>query len=191
MYKGKSAALDMLSQSKVKGREGARKQLDVGSWSSDNWRLCSDINKARKNIESAMDERRRLIEVAKARKFQAADKYRTISENLKKQQGGSVFTKQAVEEVLQLQKIGTEIQHDKLKQRIRAERDSAKTRSIIAPPGYANRKGKSQVGPVLGPGPLPPNATSSLRDPRVESTVQVSAVMVVDDNGGDIDDDEW
>eukprot|EP01035_Chromulina_nebulosa_P017888 gene17888-23504_t len=41
-----------------------------------------------------------------------------------------------------------------------------------APPGFSNLRGKSQSGVLLGPGPLPFDATTSQRDPRVELTLK-------------------
>lgn len=137
-----------------------------------NNRLVSDVEKARKNVESAMDERRKMIEVAKARQLQTAERYRKIREELKDTAGIGKLNTIATHELLSLQKIESDIQEDIKKQRSRAQRTSQKVRWTMAPPGFHNRRGKSQRGPLLGPGPLHPNATSSLKDPRIEQTVR-------------------
>lgn len=119
-----------------------------------------------------MDERRRMIEVAKARQLQAADRYRQIRENLRNQQGAGKFVTTATNELLSLQKIQVDIMEDIKKQRNRAQRSTERVRWTMAPIGFSNRRGSSQKGPVIGPGPLHPNATSSLRDPRINQTLR-------------------
>ena len=42
----------------------------------------------------------------------------------------------------------------------------------MAPNGSLDRRGRSMRGPVLGSGPLPPNATTHLRNPRSDSVVK-------------------
>jgi hypothetical protein len=135
-------------------------------------RLVADVEKARKTVELAMDERRRMIEIAKARQLQAADRYRQIRENLRNQQGAGKFISTATNELLSLQKIQADIMEDIKKQRSRAQRNTERVRWTMAPSGFSNRRGSSQKGPVIGPGPLHPNATSSLRDPRIDQTLR-------------------
>jgi hypothetical protein len=65
-----------------------------------------------------------------------------------------------------------DILEDIKRQKNRAQRAAQKVTWTMAPSGFANRRGKSQRGPVLGQGPLHPNATSGLKDPRVEKTVR-------------------
>jgi hypothetical protein len=169
---GKSATLEMLKKSRVKGRTGARQSLSTSTWSSNQLQLVAEVEKARKNIELAMDERRRMIEVAKARQLQASERFRKIRATLGEGAGESKFEATATHELLALQKMEADIWEDIKRQRNRAHRTAQKVSWTMAPSGFLNRRGKSQRGPVLGPGPLHPNATSSLRDPRVESTVR-------------------
>jgi len=119
-----------------------------------------------------MDERRRMIEVAKARQLQAAERYRQIRENLQNQKGVGKFVNIATNELLSLQNIEADIIEDIKKQRSRAQRTTEHVRWTMAPSGFSNRRGSSQKGPVLGSGPLHPNATSSLRDPRIDQTLR-------------------
>lgn len=119
-----------------------------------------------------MDERRRMIEVAKARQLQAAERYRQIRENLRNQQGVGKFVSTATNELLSLQKIQADIMEDIKKQRSKAQQTTERVRWTMAPSGFSNRRGSSQKGPVIGPGPLHPNATSSLRDPRIDQTLR-------------------
>jgi hypothetical protein len=54
---GKSATLESMRKSKVQGREGARQSVTLGVWNSDHLSLASDVEKARRKIEEAMDDR--------------------------------------------------------------------------------------------------------------------------------------
>ena len=71
----------------------------------------ANIEQARKNIESAMETRRRSLEVAKARRDQAAEKYIKIRDeiNLKKKAGS--WMEKASYELETLHKIHGEILH--------------------------------------------------------------------------------
>lgn len=169
---GKSATLEMLKKSRVKGREGARQTVASSTWNSEHLALVAGVEKARKNIEQAMDERRKMIEVAKVRQLQAADKFRKIRETLAGSAGAGKFVTAATHELLSLQKMEYDIMEDIKRQRNRAQRTAQNVTWTMAPSGFVNRRGKSQRGPVLGPGPLHPNATSALKDPRVEQTVR-------------------
>lgn len=146
--------------------------LETSKLSADQWRLLGDISYARQGIEEAMKERRKLIEVAKTRKVQTADKYRAIARGLLEQRSSNRFSSIATQEVITLQQVHEEVRDDMLRHKIRAHRDSQRALWTVAPPGYANRRGKSLRGPVLGQGPLPPNATSHLKDPRMEATTR-------------------
>lgn len=169
---GKSTTLEMLKKSRVKGREGARQTVVSATWNSEHLALVTSVEKARKNIEQAMDERRRMIEIAKVRQLQAAEKFRKIRETLAGSAGAGKFVTAATHELLSLQKMEDDIKEDIKRQRNRAQRTAQNVTWTMAPAAFVNRRGKSQRGPVLGPGPLHPNATSALRDPRVESTVR-------------------
>lgn len=169
---GKSATMEMLKQKKVKGREGARKTVTSATWNSENLELVTSIQKARKNIEAAMDERRRMIEIAKIRQIQAAEKFRKIRSELQGKVVGNKFAEVATNELMTLQKMEADIWEDIQRQKNRAQRTAQKVSWTLAPCAYVNRRGKWQRGPLLGHGPLHPNATSALRDPRVELTMK-------------------
>jgi len=171
---GRSVALDQLksSSTKIKGRSGAKQALTAGSFGSDQFSLGSDIEKAREKIKEALEVRRRSLEVSKVRQDQTADKYLKIRESIKLKQSGGNWTALAEQELVTLQKIHEDIQDDIKKQKNRTLRTSMKIGWTMAPNGNLNRKGHSLPGPSLGPGPLPPNATSRLKNPYMESTVK-------------------
>ena len=170
---GKSVTLSTIKKSKVKGREGAKTAVVSGAkWNSEALRMCADIEKARKDIENAMDTRRRMIEISKTRQLQSSEKYRKIRTTLQEAAGGNKFMTQATQELLTLQKIQADIEDDILKQKNIAQRAAQRVSWTIAPSGYKNRRGKSMKGPLLGKGPLAPNATSHLKDPRIEATMK-------------------
>lgn len=169
---GTSQTLESLKSGRVQGRDGAKQVLKTTTWTSEHWRLCTEIEKARKDIERKMDERRRIMEVAKTRQMQSADRHRKIKESIKEAQGGNRFLADANQELMTLKKIEADIDDDILRQRNRVHRGAQTLAWTLAPAGFANRRGKSERGPVLGPGPLPPKATGSLKDPRVEMTLR-------------------
>lgn len=169
---GRSRTLETVARQKTKGRQGATATMSVGKWSSEQLRLVRDINFERKKITQAMDSRRRTLEVAKIRQVQSAERYRQIQELLKEQQGGNRFVATAMEELRALQQVEQQVDEDTKKQRNQAQRGSQKVAWVMAPNGYVNRRGTCKKGPVLGPGPLPPNATSSLKDPKVERSTK-------------------
>ena len=169
---GKSATLEAMKTKSVKGREGAKKVLSTNSWSNDHWRICQEIERTRKDIEERMDERRRVIEVARIRQTQFADKFRRIKDTINEAQGGNVFISNAQQELMALKKIEADIEDDIRKQKNRVHRGTQRLAWTMAPSAYANRRGKSMRGPVIGPGPLHPNATSRLKDPKLEVTMQ-------------------
>lgn len=170
---GKSATLSMIQKTRIKGREGAARQtLTTAKWSSDHYRLISDITNARKQVEQAMDERRKIIEVAKARQVQSADRFRKIRDVLAEEKGANDFIATATQELLALQQMEADIRDDIKRQRNRAQRTSQRVAWTMAPPGFNNRRGKSLRGPVLGSGPLPPKATGALKNPLIERTIR-------------------
>ena len=169
---GKSAALDQLKRSKVKGREGAKAVLTASQLTNEHWKLGSGIETARKEVERAMDVRRREIEVARTRQQQASERYGKIREKINNESGAGGWIKVATEELLSLNKIKDDIEADAIRQRAKAHRDAQRVMWTIAPSGYANRRGKSVRGAHLGPGPLPPNAISSMRDPLIDKTAK-------------------
>lgn len=171
---GRSNTLSKVRQSasQLKGRDGAKTVVSANQWSGEQKRVCADIEYARKQIEKAMDTRRRIIEVARTRQTQSADKFRTIKDRLHQEQGGNKFMKEADHELRTLIKMEEDILDDLRRQRNRAHRSAQLVAWTMAPSGFVNRRGKWQKGPVLGEGPLHPNATSGLKDPRMELTMQ-------------------
>ena len=92
---GTSAALAQLKSSHhAKGsREGAaREVLDMSSLTPYHWKLASEIEKARKEVEEVMDQRRKEIEIARARKKATQDKFSAIRKTVDSERtGGSWF----------------------------------------------------------------------------------------------------
>lgn len=169
---GKSRTLETLRTSRVQGRDGARQVMKTHTWTSEHWRVCTDIERARKDIEKKMDERRRIMEVAKARQEQAAERHKKIKEAIHESQGGNKFLSEANQELLTLKKIEEDIEDDIRRQRNRVMRGQQQIQWTLAPAGFANRRGKSVKGPKIGPGPLPPKATGSLKNPLIEMTMR-------------------
>lgn len=134
---------------------------------TDHYLYAAAIDKARRSVESKMDERRKAVAIAKTRRDHRAAIIRARKAQLAEDTRG--WFKDATEELLSLQKIANDIDDDVRKQRNKAHRATQKVMWTMAPPGYANLRGKSQPGPHLGPGPLPPDALYSERDPDVEA----------------------
>eukprot|EP00981_Chlorochromonas_danica_P013310 scaffold6125_cov262-Ochromonas_danica.AAC.2 len=171
---GKSQTLSAIKNEKhMKGRDDAKKTL-TGSQllSSDTYQLVNEIERTRKDIVEKMDERRRMIEIAKIRQLQSSEKYRQIAEESHNKQERESFLRNARQELLTLKTIEDEIKDDILKQKTRIHRGNQKVIWTKAPNGFQSLRGKSHKGPLLGPGPLPPNATSALKDPLIERTIQ-------------------
>lgn len=86
---GTSATLSKLKTKSrtIKGRTDAKVALPIKNFTSDHWRLCSEIEHARKEIEQKLDIRRRMMEVAKTRQVQTSEKFHKIKDTLKEQQG--------------------------------------------------------------------------------------------------------
>lgn len=100
---------------------------------------------------------------------QTMDKFRRIRDELQHKRQSYNWASDASYEVITLQKIQEDVEYDMKRQRCRTDRAVQHIQWTMAPNGFANRRGSSQRGPLLGSGPLPPNATSSLKDPRVET----------------------
>ena len=96
--------------------------------------------------------------------MQAADRYRTIQEDLKRDK----FEVIAQRELLALQKVQRDVEADIVRQKFKAQREVQRLAWTLAPSAFANRRGRHQRGAVIGTGPLPPHATTSLKDPRLE-----------------------
>lgn len=169
---GKSKALAALDKAKAKGRSDAKATVTIATVSSEQFRIGADIEKARKLVEEAMEQRRMAIEICKHRQAQTADKYKRLRDTVKDATTGNGWMSVATNELETLNKIHADIKDDIMRHRTRTQRASQSLKWVIAPSGYANRRGKSAPGPVLGLGPLPPTATSKLKDPRVELTTK-------------------
>lgn len=137
---------------------------------TDHYLYAAAIDKARRSVESKMDDRRKAVAIAKTRRDHRATIIRARKAQLAEDTRG--WFKDATEELLSLQKIAQDIDEDVRKQKNKAHRATQKVMWTMAPPGYANLRGKSQPGPHLGPGPLPPDALFSERDPNVEAYVK-------------------
>ena len=74
--------------------------------------------------------------------------------------------------LLQFNVNSDDIQDDIKRQKNRTTRSTMKVGWTMAPNGSLDRRGRSMPGPVLGSGPLPPNATTNLRNPRSDSVVK-------------------
>lgn len=99
------------------------------------------------------------------------DKFRKIRDQIKHKRDAYNWSSDASYEVITLQKIQEDVKYDQKRQHCRADRAVQHIQWTMAPNGFANRRGTSQRGPLLGAGPLPPNATSSLKDPRVDKVM--------------------
>jgi Ca2+-binding EF-hand superfamily protein len=168
---GASAALAQLKVQNVKGRQGAKEVLAVTNFTPYHWKLASEIESARKEVDEAMDLRRREIEIARTRKKTAADKFGAIRKKLDEEKTGGNWFKVAEQELLNLRKIKADVADDVQRQRNKAQREAQKVRWTVAPSGFVNRRGKSQRGVTLGPGPIPSSAMHASADPVVQRTL--------------------
>ena len=71
-----------------------------------------------------------------------------------------------------LQRVQDDIDEDIRKQKGLAQRAKMKIMWEMAPIGYNNLRGRSAPGVYLGEGPLPLEATTTLRDPSVERALE-------------------
>ena len=169
---GKSQTIQTIEKQSTKGRTDSTKVVNTANFSHDHWRLYNEIVRTRKDIKNNLNERRKLIEIAKTRQLQKTGKLSTIKNTIKLEKGQNKFVKDASYELSTLKQIETNIIDDLKQQKIRITRSTQKVLWTMAPPGFANLRGKSQRGAVIGPGPLPPNATSDLKDPDIEATMK-------------------
>jgi Ca2+-binding EF-hand superfamily protein len=99
------------------------------------------------------------------------DKFRKIRDKIQKNRDSYNWASDASYEVITLQKIQEDVEYDMRRQHCRTARAVQHIQWTMAPNGFANRRGASERGPLLGAGPLPPNATSALKDPRIDQTM--------------------
>lgn len=88
------------------------------------------------------------METARVRQSQTATRYRTIQEELKKDQFAAVATR----ELLALQKVQQDIEADIARQKFRGQREVQRVAWTLAPSAFANRRGRHQRGVVIGTG---------------------------------------
>jgi Ca2+-binding EF-hand superfamily protein len=169
---GRSQAMEQLSTKSVKGRQEAKKTLVNLELTNDHYRLINHIQRRRKDLEQSLETRRRIIATGTARNDQTMQKYRHIHDNTSQSQRHNSWIRDANEEVMALDRIQTALDEDIKRQRIQNQRNNEHIRWTMAPNGYEIYRGKSQKGYVIGSGPLPADATTSLRDPRLISTVR-------------------
>lgn len=167
---GKSQTIQSMHKSQLKNRTGATSTINKQNFTNDHWRLYNEIQRTRQDIKSNLNDRRKLIEIAKTRQLQKTTKFHTIKKDIKNQKGANEFIENATNELSILKQIQTNIQDDLKQQKIKITRGTQRVIWTMAPNGYVNLRGKAQRGPVIGPGPLPPNATTDLKDPTLEMT---------------------
>jgi len=169
---GKSEALSKLSWKDIKGRKDAKVTVVRSNWTDDHFNLSSTIERGRRQVEEAVDERRKMLEVVAARQRQAIAKYAKIREHVQATTEIREWKSEAENETNIIQKVMLDVEDDMQRQRCRAQREWEHVRRTMAPPGFASRSGVWIHGPHLGPGPLPPDATSKLADPVLEETLK-------------------
>lgn len=98
--------------------------------------------------------------------------YRTIREGNEAKRSNYNWARDASYEVTNLDRITATISEDIQRQKCQTERTTEHIRWTMAPNGFVNRRGRYTKGLVLGPGPLPADATTGLKNPRMEKTLQ-------------------
>jgi hypothetical protein len=169
---GKSQTIATMKKHSVKGRSGATQALATSTFTNDHWRLFNEITKTRQEITQNMNERRKLLEIAKTRQLQKTAKFKAVRDTINADKGNNQFIKTATNELSVLQQVQNNISEDLKQQKIKISKGTQRVLWTMAPPGFANLRGKSQKGAVIGPGPLPANATTDLKDPVYEATVK-------------------
>jgi hypothetical protein len=169
---GTSGAMQQLHKENIKGRVGARPTYVRLGWTDDHYRLTNDISSRRHEIEDVMEQRRKVLEVSKARQMKTTKTYRTIREGNVAKRSNFNWARDASYEVTNLDRITATISEDIQRQKCQTERTTEHIRWTMAPNGFVNRRGRYTKGLVLGPGPLPADATSRIKNPRMEKTLQ-------------------
>lgn len=164
---GSSQALSQLQKEKLKGRECATLSYVRVDWTDDHYRLTNHIEKTRHDIENDMETRRRTLQVLTTRQQQAIHRYRKIREKTVNSRSTYNWVHNASNEVVTLNNIAEAVKEDIRHQKCRTQRATNHIRWTMAPNGYVNRRGTYTKGIVLGPGPLPADATTSLEDPQM------------------------
>ena len=171
---GNSEALNELSKSTIKVRPDAKSTFNKDEWTADHHRLVAFIERGRNAVESAMEERRKMLAVSKTRQKQAFEKYRKIRYDIEGGAAAGKWVKKANEEMISLHRIEGDVRDDLKRQKNRAHRAKQHVIWTLAPADDAKLRGKSIPGPLLGPGPLPSEATTNYLDPRIEKAVALN-----------------
>eukprot|EP01031_Cornospumella_fuschlensis_P038327 gene38327-46577_t len=169
---GRSETLETLKTHKVKGRGDAKQVLQGKNFPPETLKYVTEIERSRQDIMDKMDERRRYIEIAKIRQATTHERYRIIQTEVREKKKNNQVLARAMQELTVLQTIEKEIEEDMKRQHVRIQRGVQTAVWTKAPAAYPNLRGKSQKGPVLGHGPLPPSATTKLKDPVIEQTIK-------------------
>lgn len=164
---GRSVALSELRQRSRSSRKDAIAVVDFSTLTDDHFRLGCDISYGRKQVEERLQARRRLIAINNARQAQRIRKLSGIRGALKQATEGNAWVKKATDEVIALTEMEKNIEEDIKKQRIRGEREMQLLSWTMVPNG-CNLGGRWQQGIVIGQGPLPSEATTNQRDPRID-----------------------
>ena len=110
-----------------------------------------------------------MMEISKVRAKGLVEKFTKSRDTAKFSKSGSAWTKAAELEVENVRKIQESIEDDMVRQRSRGAHAVQRVMWTLAPNGF-NLGGKSLPGPIIGRGPLPSEATTSQKDPRIEKT---------------------
>lgn len=165
---GESQALNSL-----KGKTSKNSTMPVENvkyLSNDHYRLSNQLETSRRNVEKSLDKRRMMMEVSKVRAKSLVEKFTKSRDMAKFAKRGNAWTKAAELEVENIRKIQESIEDDMVRQRSRGAHAVQRVMWTLAPNGL-NLGGKSLPGPIIGRGPLPSEATTAQKDPRIEKTI--------------------
>lgn len=119
---GESQCLTLLSKRPAGGRVDAPKVYDMKGWTSHHFAMVGDLEKKRRDIENAVETRRRNIEISNARQDLTVKKYKTLKAKAEEQQQTDSWLNQAKHELEMYHKIHGDIDKDIAKQKARAHR---------------------------------------------------------------------
>ena len=152
---GKSGALKELKGCTVSNKhdddgrkDSVASSLPFASLTDEHYRLGCEIEKSRKDVENKLEERRRMIEINKARATHLKKKLFDSRTKQRFSTGGNSWTRRATEEVISLSKIQQSIEDDIVRQRSRGLRAVQTVMWTLAPNG-CNLGGKSMPGKVI------------------------------------------
>jgi hypothetical protein len=119
---GCSKSLQTLQKHSAGGRSEAPKVYDNKGWTSHHFSLVEDLEEKRREIEDAVETRRKNLEIAKARHDMTINKYMTIKAAVEEEHKMDSWVNQAKQELEVYSKIYTDIERDILRQKTRAQR---------------------------------------------------------------------